>query len=72
MIWRGGESRGGRTQHLVRNVFEIGAHARVMVYSQLLCLGWLQQIRHAAETSREANHAKLQSRTDPNYARRFG
>jgi hypothetical protein len=28
----------GRTQHLGRNVFEIGAHARVMVYSQLCVL----------------------------------
>ena len=41
-------SRGGRTQHLGRNVFEIGAHARVMVYSQLCVLAGCSKFAKAA------------------------
>jgi len=53
-----GCERGGRNPTSRKERFEIGAHARVTVYFAALCLGWLQQVRHAAETS-GSHHAKL-------------
>jgi hypothetical protein len=71
MIWRGGEPRGSNPTSRKERFRDRRSRSRDGLLAAL-CLGWLQQVRHAAETSREANHAKLQSRTDPNYARRFG